>query len=550
MIRESVLLGKVYISNKIPKSREEIRHMIQVFKNKEWLLFFCMFITIAIMSSLKYHNLNTTFFDLGLFLNNFSMIASGQWQSLFLSHIQPLGLFWAIPFYFFSTDLAATIILTFQAAFLVLPVVGLYRHFGLVSALAFSFYFPLWYNALFDFHMDHLAIPILFGFFFYERKGKLYQAISLAVLLSLVKEPFALQTAFCGLYLLARKNYLSGFFLTLFGVAYFTLATQYMQQYFNSPFISIVGGWDLVSENTAFGWLGNSKQEIILSLITQPYFVLLEILNNEDKVKYFMYVFGALGFIPLLRPIILLPAIPILLISLLSNIPVHHAYNNHYTAGLVAPMIIAFSEGLPSAKKLWQKTNFPKYLFTPILIGGLLLCHILASPSPISRIFFIEKSWFYHYTVYLPSKRTQMIKSALTKYIPTNSEIVVTTQNTLNSGYLSKHKTIFVFPDGAIEKGSIPRINQLNLDGFWKFIKNQKLEKSTTSSAWADYVVLDIKKPWFIISLGCYWVQGTCLKGQQEFANRFSSLVAKTKEHFEMVYENDGFIILKYRGSL
>ena len=72
--------------------------MIQLVKNRCWILYFCLFITLAIMSSLKYHNLNTTFFDLGRFLNNFSMIASGQWQSLFLSHVQPFGLFWAIPF--------------------------------------------------------------------------------------------------------------------------------------------------------------------------------------------------------------------------------------------------------------------------------------------------------------------------------------------------------------------------------------------------------------------------------------------------------------------
>ncbi len=71
--------------------------MIQLEKNRCWILYFCLFITLAIMSSLKYHNLNTTFFDLGRFLNNFSMIASGQWQSLFLSHIQPFGLFLGYP---------------------------------------------------------------------------------------------------------------------------------------------------------------------------------------------------------------------------------------------------------------------------------------------------------------------------------------------------------------------------------------------------------------------------------------------------------------------
>ena len=66
--------------------------------------------------------------------------------------------------------LSSIIAMRFFGLFLVLPVIGLYRHFGIIPALAFSFYFPLWYNALFDFHIDHLAIPILFGFFFLNEK--------------------------------------------------------------------------------------------------------------------------------------------------------------------------------------------------------------------------------------------------------------------------------------------------------------------------------------------------------------------------------------------
>ncbi len=498
------------------------------------------------MSSLKYHNLNTTFFDLGLFLNNFSMIASGQWQSLFLSHIQPFGLLWAIPFYFFSTDWAATFILTLQAAVLVLPVIGLYRHFGIIPALAFSFYFPLWYNALFDFHIDHIAIPILFGFFFFERNGKLLHAFFLAVLLAFVKEPFSIQTAFCGLYLCAtRKNYLLGLLLTLFGIVYFTLASQYFVSYFSSPYINvatpILGG--------SYGWLGNNIQEMIQSIITKPYFIFLEILANQDKIKYFAYLFGALGFVSFLRPVILLPAVPILLFSLLSNTPEHYSYNNHYTAGLIAPIIMAFSEGLPTAKKIWEKVALPNHLFIPTLVCGLLVCHTLVAPSPISRKFFIEKSWFYHYSAYLPSKRPKMIKSALTKHIPTNPETVISIQNSLNSGNFSKHKNIFIFPHAATEKGPITDISKLSWTGFWNFVKNKKIDKKINTLVWADYVILDLKKPWFIVAQGCHWVRGKCFEDRQGFSNKFYSLVEKTKAQFDTIYENDGFIILKNRSN-
>ena len=62
-------------------------------------------------------------------------------------------------------------------------------------------------------------------------------------------------------------------------------------------------------------------------------------------------------------------------------------------------------------------------------------------------------------------------------------------------------------------------------------------------------MILDLKKPWFIVSLGCHWVGGACLESQQEFTSRFSSLVEKTAENFDTIYENDGFMILKNRSN-
>ena len=142
-----------------------------------------------------------------------------------------------------------------------------------------------------------------------------------------------------------------------------------------------------------------------------------------------------------------------------------------------------------------------------------------------------------------------MIKSALTKHIPANPEIIVSMQNTLNSGYLSKYKTIFVFPHAVNEKRPFAKISQLDWTGFWNFLKHKKLEKNVSNPVWADYVILDLKKPWFITSLGCHWVGGACLESQQEFTSKFSSLVEKTAENFDTIYANDGFMILKKRPN-
>ena len=79
--------------------------------------------------------------------------------------------------------------------------------------------------------------------------------------------------------------------------------------------------------------------------------------------------------------------------------------------------------------------------------------------------------------------------------------------------------------------------------------KNKELEKEVPISVWADYVILDLKKPWFIVTQGCHWIRGKCFEDKQGFSNNFSRLVEKTKEQFDTIYENDSFMILKNRSS-
>ena len=147
--------------------------------------------------------------------------------------------------------------------------------------------------------------------------------------------------------------------------------------------------------------------------------------TRVERLKYLIYLFGALGFIPLLRPGILLITIPVLAHSLMSSEPLHYGFTYHYTAGLIIPNIIAFSEGLPKAKKIWERVRLKKGWFDPIFCSGLLICHILLSPSPIGRKFYSPNSWNYHYSTYLSSDRDRLIKEALKTHISSNPNKIV-----------------------------------------------------------------------------------------------------------------------------
>lgn len=500
--------------------------------------FFGLFGVLSAMAIAKYIALHSTIADLGFFLSNFTKIYLGQWSNLFFVHFQPLLQFGALFHEIFPGEMIAPLLLFTQAGALAWPVVGLYRHFGVIPAVAFALYFPLWYNALFDFHMDHLAVPLLFGFFFLEKKGRIGWAVIMALLLALVKEPFALQTAACGVYLVfVRRHSFAGIVLIVFGLSYFYLATHYLIPYFTPE--SKIG-----LDSSAFSWLGHSLTDKIGFIVTKPHIVLGEIITDSGKIRYLFYIFGALAFIPLLRPGILIVALPVMAIALLSRTENYSGLFYHYTAGLIPPLIMAFAEGLPTARKFWSRLNFQKALFVPLLLGYLLLVHIRMAPSPMSYVFWNKDSWAYSYQAYIPTQRDKMIKEAIRLHVPSDLEVAVSVQNTVNWGYLANRKYYFAFPYGVLQPLKVLEGSNPNLGGLWHFIKTGEMSMARTEKIWGDYVVLDLKRPWFIEDKGCHWKNGKCIEND-EFSFRFLALVQQTREHFDTVFEKDDFYILK-----
>jgi len=502
------------------------------------VLFLLLFCHLALLSCLKYSTLHSTYFDLGLYLNNFSNIATGEWWQLFFVHVLPLMLFWSWLYHFLPPDFIPFIILFAQAAVLAWPVGELYRHYGAIPALAFFLYFPLWFNALFDFHMDHLAVGLLFGFFFLERSGRIWTAVFLALLLALVKEPFALQTAFCGLYLLLiKKQKRAGIILILAGVLYFFVAVNYLAVFFS---FGIRGepSWQ------TFTGMGGSIGEILWFIVTKPFLVIKDILSDSGKIRYLIFIFGALAFIPLLRPGILIVAIPVMAIALLSNVENHSGLFYHYTAGLIAPLTMAFAEGLPTARKIWGRLNFTRALFTPLLLIGLLIIHIIVVPSTLGYIFWAKDSWAYSRQAYIPTHRDKMIKEAIRLHVPSDPKVTVSAQNSLNWGHLAHRKYYFSYPSGVLQPYKVIKEFDRPLTGLWNFMINHEVTGVNTEEIWADYVVLDLKRPWFLMDRGCSWKNEQCINDEQ-FSSEFIAVVQQTNENFEKVFQKDEFYILK-----
>ena len=177
------------------------------------------------------------------------------------------------------------------------------------------------------------------------------------------------------------------------------------------------------------------------------------------------------------------------------------------------------------------------------MCSGLLICHILLSPSPIGRKFYSPNSWNYHYSTYLPSDRDRLIKEALKTHISSDPNKIVSVQNSINFHYLMERKVFRIFPDGAADKSKY-YTQRLTFRQLIEFMRTGKTHRVHIENKFADYVVLDLKRPWFTFAQACEWVSGKC-KGGTGFENSFMELIEKTKKNFEVIFKQDEFIILQ-----
>ena len=140
-----------------------------------------------------------------------------------------------------------------------------------------------------------------------------------------------------------------------------------------------------------------------------------------------------------------------------------------------------------------------------------------------------------------------MIKTALKTHVSPDLDKVVSVQNSINFGYLMERKVFRLFPHGAVEKSKYFK-QKLTWSGFITYLSKGERQQVKIEDNFSDYVVLDLKRPWFNVDQACNWNAGKCEDGLG-FENTFLELFKKTKERFDIIFEQDGFFILKKLNS-
>ena len=192
----------------------------------------------------------------------------------------------------------------------------------------------------------------------------------------LCKEDIALLVAMLGLYAaLFRKPRWVGSAVAVLSVAWFVLATQIITPGFNglghSPFL------------IRYNQFGTSAVEVLRSVVSWPSPV-LEWFLQPAVLRYGLLLVGTGGGIVLLGPQGWVLAMPVIAANSLSNYHWMHSGGGHYTASIVAFLIIGAIEGTS-----WLDRRLHRRWLTAVVVllalGFGLTTHWWAGVSPLSR---------------------------------------------------------------------------------------------------------------------------------------------------------------------
>jgi len=401
-----------------------------------------------------------------------------------ICHFQPLYLLYGLAYRVWPSPLVLLFSQVLLVASGVVPCYLLARErlesaaAGVLAGALYVLHPAVQFNGLLDFRPDHVAIPFLFWAYWLVERDRLVPAIAAAGTLALAKQSLMLTFAFFGLYLAWRRGRAAlGLALFAVGLAAFVAASFYVLA---AP--------------------GRSEAAFMID----RYFsggAFLDPRLLARKVVYLVALFGPLGFLSVGSPMSLLPAVPSLAVSLAASDANFTSIASQYSASVVAPAFAALFLTLPRlARRLGPQAQTLKVLAGLVVLSTFF--SVAQGPTPLSMGFWIQ-SWGrqWHYSQYLPDRQASLDEAA--RLIPTDPDVMVVSQNDVNSERLAHRHFYFPFPNG--------------------------LER-------ADYVLLDTGRwPWI------YWVPDP--ERYAEIAHRLRGSV-----DYRLVFEHEGVLLFARVG--
>lgn len=209
---------------------------------------------------------------------------------------------------------------------------------GLAWALLYLAYLPVGSIAIWEFQPRLFsATAMLFAVWWY-RRGR-YGLYWVALLIAItVRSDVGLAIGALGaLILLDRRAWRLGLTTLVFGFGYWVLAVYVI--------VPALSGGGRFHWQVNYEWLGATPSAMLSTMLRHPLFVLGQVFTLE-KMRYVAQLLFPLGCLPLLRPRLLLPALPMLALNLLSDRAVQFDIYHQYQALVVPFLFLAAINGL------------------------------------------------------------------------------------------------------------------------------------------------------------------------------------------------------------
>ncbi|MBI4683836.1 MAG: DUF2079 domain-containing protein [Nitrospirae bacterium] len=395
---------------------------------------------------LRYTSFHTSVYELGGYDNKIWRISEelSLGKSLIVAatgHFQPILILHGL---LYKINNSPVVILIVQVLTVVSGVIPLYllakdilkeSVWTLMIILLYLLYPPVEFNSIADFHPDHFYIPLsLWAFYFAVRKNYLISVLMIG-LGALSKEPLLLGASFWGLYLIFNaKRYWLGSFSFIVFILIFFVVVLYIQPHLDPG---------LKKHNINI--LQTESFSYMTDAVNYPNAIFSGIFKGlMRKLLFLFFILTPFLFLPLLGCKEFLPAIPLLAIPFLSSNPAHSNIESQYTAGIIAPVFVAFLVVLEKIKNK-SGTRYAAAILSFVTVM-VVTFHIAKSPSPFS-INFWSQQWSdtWNYSNYISGEHEKAIRNVVCR-IPDDRNKVVVTQSNINNKLLSHRFEYRGFP--------------------------------------------------------------------------------------------------------
>lgn len=402
-----------------------------------------------LMATVRYAGLHTSFYDLGVFEHFAYRLMHGDWSVLVAAWAEPIPYTHAQPIFALHALLYAVVpspltLVAVQSLTLALAFPLIERiadrlapapapHLLPVLLFVSS---PMWFQALFDFHTDHVAIPAALLAIRGIIERRIPWVLTGLVLMALVKENFTITAALlAGVGAVKLRSWtLASVGVILAGTGAWVIGSHLLA-------VTPAGAPAL----PAFRHLGGNAGEILMNLLRDPTMVVATF--DGFKVRYLVLMFGpTLGLVVLGWPF-LIPAMFTLGFVMLSTNASHSCTCTQYTAGVIPYLMTALAVGwarfaaMPSVPPRWVR------MLPWVLLVVSAVVFVADAPAPGARRFILNKG-MYGGARYLEGWRLGDANDAAAAIPP---DAVVSVQNSLNASAFVRRPVVLPFPTGVFE---------------------------------------------------------------------------------------------------